>query len=209
MDQTMTFTVADVRKWKDGTTQDGRRWEKYLIRTQNGELIGTFESEWLWLTGMTVTVAVKETVVDGKVYRSVVKPPNPSPGPAVRQARQAIHAAPRAQDTQTALAVAPAVDAVAFARLEASVIQLLHRLDAMAALCGDTAEGVRGIAGLLERRLPPRPEDDVDEEGEPDLEDPGPTDPPDPDDEPAEGRDGDGYVRGLRRAAPAVGDSGR
>jgi hypothetical protein len=182
-----TFTVKEVRKGKDGVN-DGRAWSTYLIFTDTGEMFSSFEADWLLMLGQTVTVPVTERVVNGKTYRSVKRPPSRSPGPAVRQARSAIQAAHRAQGAQTALAVEPAADTVAAARLEATLEQVLKRVDSMAALAGDTAESVRALTVLLQQRLPISPEEQTDEADvpveEPDSADPGPPEPPKEDAEP-------------------------
>jgi hypothetical protein len=70
----MTFTVKAVREYDRGTT-NGREWVKFLVITQEGEIIGTFAPEWQMFVGATVTVPIKETMVKGKLYKSVERPP--------------------------------------------------------------------------------------------------------------------------------------
>jgi hypothetical protein len=43
MDERMTFTVADVQVARTGERADGSTWTKYLIKTTDGELLGTFQ----------------------------------------------------------------------------------------------------------------------------------------------------------------------
>jgi hypothetical protein len=180
-----TFTVKDVRKGKDGMT-DGRAWSTYLIFTDAGEMLSSFESDWLLMIGETVSVPVTERVVNGKTYRSVRRPPSRSPGPAVRQARSAMQAK-RQQAAQTPLTAAAGPDVEAFVRLEASLELLVRKTDSLGAVLGDVAEGTRTITALLQQRLPIPPEDVVDEPADaPDPEDPGPPEPPELDEAPLE-----------------------
>jgi hypothetical protein len=185
MDQTITFTVRDVREARRGVT-DGREWTKYVITTETGAQLGTFDASWLLVIGDTVSTQVREREFNGRAYLDVIgKPPGSPPKPTSSKAGPGHHAlASNAAGVQTVLAQGPGVDAQALVRLEAALEQLTRRVDSMGAVLGDVAEETRTITTLLQRRLPILPEDDVDEPADaPAPEDPGPPEPPEPDDE--------------------------
>jgi hypothetical protein len=191
MDQTMTFTVQGVREVRRGVT-DGREWTKYVITTETGAQIGTFDASWLLVIGDTVSTQIRERQFNGRAYLDVIgKPPGSSPKPASSLAgpgRRAV--ASNAVGVQTALAQEPGQDAQALTRLEASLAVLVRKTDSLGAVLGDVAEGTRTITALLQQRLPIPPSNDVDEPAWlPDPQDPGPPEPPEPDDEPQEAPD--------------------
>jgi hypothetical protein len=183
----MRFTVKAVREYDRGVT-NGREWVKFLVITQEGEIIGTFFPEWKMFVGPTVTVPIKETMVKDKLYKSVERPPaNAQQSAIARTTRMSPPpAAPKSVAQAPLLAGETQEMQASIARIEAGLEQLLKRVDAVAALQGDTAEGVRGITVLLQHRLPVGPEDGADEAEEPDREDPGLLEPPEPDDAPRE-----------------------
>jgi hypothetical protein len=179
-----TFTVKAVREYDRGTTKDGREWIKFLVITTTGEIIGTFMPEWEMFIRSTVTVPIKETMVNGKLYKSVEHPPATQPGAIARTTRMSPPPAAPKPGTQGLLLASEAQTMqMSIARIEAGLEQLLKRVDDLAAVQGDIAEGTRTITTLLRRRHPAR--DDAGAGGppdEPDLDDPGPPDLPDHDD---------------------------
>jgi hypothetical protein len=183
----MTFAVKAVREYDRGTTKDGRDWVKYLVITQDGEVLGSFSPEWTMFVGAQVTVSIKEAVVNGKRYKSVGRPPASVPqGAIARTTRMSPPPAP-SRATQVPLVAGETQEMKGrIARIEAGLEQLLKRVDDVAAAQGDIAESTRTITGLLQRRQPSPPPDGASEEPGPDLEDPDPSELFEPDDEPAE-----------------------
>jgi hypothetical protein len=114
----MTFTVRDVRAVKHGTTASGRQWTRYLITTLAGEKIGTFEGAWQLFVGDTMSTEVAETLIDGRVYLGVGKPPGAASSPSTRRT------------AQTASATDPEVRH-ALRRIELRLSEVIARLDAM------------------------------------------------------------------------------
>jgi hypothetical protein len=192
MDETMTFTVKDVKEQNRGTRDDGSEWVKWIVTgTENGQVFGTFKSSWLLAIGDTVQADVRSREFNGRTYWDLV---GDAPGttaktmkrvPAKVGAASGRSAAPsNAAGVQTALAQAPADVTAGLARLEAALELLIRRIDSMGAVLGDVAEGTRTITALLRRQwtVPPDgPEVEVDD---PDDKDPGPLEPPDRDDGP-------------------------
>jgi hypothetical protein len=169
---------------------------KFLVITQEGEIIGSFAPEWQMFVGSTVTVPVKTTVLNGKQYKSVERPPtNQQQGAIARTTRMmpppSASSKPSTATQGQLLASETQEMQVRIARIEVGLAQLLKRVDDVAAVQGDTAEGVRAITTLLRRHHHPVRDDTgvgepSDESDESDLENPGPSELPDPDDEPAE-----------------------
>jgi hypothetical protein len=123
----MTFTVREVRAVKSGVSSGGP-WTRYLITTTAGEKIGTFEPDWQLLTGDTISTEVKTTIIDGRPYLSVGKPPGAASSPSAR--RTPSPPAATDQDTKAALA-----------RIERTLADIITRLDAMAVVHPDADDG--------------------------------------------------------------------
>jgi hypothetical protein len=186
MDETRTFTVADVQVLRSGQRENGTTWTKFAVLSDDGEQFETFDSGWRLVVGDAVSVQVREREWNGKTFVDIVsKPPSSSPKPAAATAGPGRPAGSKAQGVQTQLPGGLAEEP-AFLRLEAGLAQLLRRMDAMAAVQGDTAESVRTITTLLQHRPPALSQQGPDEEPEFDPADPRPPEPPEPDDEPVE-----------------------
>jgi hypothetical protein len=174
------FTVRDVRRGKEGVT-DGRAWATYLIFTSEGEMLSSFDSDWLLMVGCEVEVEVLERVYNGKTYRSVRKPPKQVPERTMPIPSPTSAPVPPGGSAQTTLA--DARDAATLARLDTGVEQLLRKVDGIAAKLGDVAEWMRTLSTHATQRSPRNPEhetdpqDEFDETGTFDPEDPGPEEP--------------------------------
>jgi hypothetical protein len=116
--RSMTLTVAGVRAVKSGVSSTGRAWTRYLITTTAGEKIGTFEGDWQLFVGDTVSVEVTETLIDGRGYLGVGKPPGATSSPSSRRAART--AAATDQEVRDALR-----------RIERRLSEVIARLDAM------------------------------------------------------------------------------
>jgi hypothetical protein len=118
--RSMTFTVASIRPTKSGVSNDGRSWTRFLITTADGQKkISTFEGEWQMFVGDTITAEVSTTLIDGKPYLSVGKPPRATSSPSGR--RTAPTASAPDQEVRDALR-----------RIELRLSEVIARLDAIA-----------------------------------------------------------------------------
>jgi hypothetical protein len=121
----LTFVVADVTEVDSGISAKGREWTKWLIKTTDGERIGTFSAGWLDRIGDEVTMYVEEQIYNGRMYLSAGSPPRGA-APAARAAAPA-RGRDRAASSQ-AQAV-PLDVSVSLSRIEAAVAEVRQRVD--------------------------------------------------------------------------------
>jgi hypothetical protein len=125
--RTMTFAVKEVRTHSSGET-NGRKWTKYLVFANEGEILGTFDGDWKLFEGDTVSVEVTEKLFGGKPYLSVGRPPGASPAPG-KSKKAAPEPLPPVQ--MPLFTVGKFEDILT--RIDANVLRVMERLDAIAA----------------------------------------------------------------------------
>jgi hypothetical protein len=121
----MTFVVADVTEVDSGVSAKGREWTKWLIKTTDGDRIGTFSAGWLDWIGDEVTMYVEEQMYNGRVYLSAGSPSKG--GAPVSRAAPPARGRDRAVSSQ-ATAV-PLDVSVSLSRIEGAVAEIRQRLD--------------------------------------------------------------------------------
>jgi hypothetical protein len=121
----MTFVVADVTEVDSGISAKGREWTKWLIKTTDGERIGTFSAGWLDRIGEEVTMYVEEQTYNGRMYLSAGSPPKgAAPAPCAATPARGRDRAASSQPTAVPLDVS-----VSLSRIEAAVTEVRQRVD--------------------------------------------------------------------------------